>query len=119
MSAEVVGATGGAAPPPVTESPPVRPAAVVRQVEPIPAAVAEGREQVLDKVKRATVELNRVLSSFDKRIKFHLDEATEQVVVEIINRETEEVVRTIPPEEMLELMARLHEAVGMILDIEG
>jgi flagellar protein FlaG len=70
------------------------------------------------KVAQASEQLNRVMSAFHKGIRFQLHEDLDRPYVQIVNQETKEVVKSIPPEEMLDVMARLHRVLGMILDTE-
>ena len=50
------------------------------------------------------------------RLDFHFDKATGRMVMEIYNRQTGDVERQVPPEELLRLAARLHEMVGVMVD---
>ena len=51
-------------------------------------------------------------------LRIRVDEATNQVVVEIVNAENE-VIRQIPPEEMLRLDALFKRITGIIFDQEA
>lgn len=73
------------------------------------------RAQVEDVVRRA----NEYAQSKNLSVNYSIDEATEKVVVKVINKDTEEVVRQIPPDEFLELSARLSNFQSMIFDKEG
>ena len=46
----------------------------------------------------------------------HFDEATNQIVAEILNRDNE-VIRQLPPEEALRIAARFREIIGLIFDV--
>lgn len=65
---------------------------------------------------RAVDVLNKTSSVYDRGIRFSVDEETGRRVVSIINRETDEVVRTIPSEEMLDLVAAIHNLMGIVMD---
>ena len=49
--------------------------------------------------------------------RIHVDEATERVVVEIVNAD-DEVIKQIPPEEVLRIAARFQQLTGLIFDQE-
>lgn len=53
---------------------------------------------------------------FNYNIRFSLDRESKRVVVKIVDPGTEEVVRQIPPEEMLQIMKRIDQMLGLILD---
>jgi flagellar protein FlaG len=61
-------------------------------------------------------KLNQVMDLFNYSIRFTLDDESKRMVVKVVNSETDEVVRQIPPKEMLQLMNRLDQVVGVILD---
>ncbi len=60
--------------------------------------------------------LNDTLRTFDKRLRFNIHTETEQIYTHVIDAETEEILREIPPEEVLDMVARLDEMVGLIVD---
>ncbi len=75
------------------------------------------KEEVLSLAQEAVDNLNDMMKDFSKDLKFHLFvDGTDFAYVEVINPETNEVVKEIPPEEMVEAMIKIHDAVGMILD---
>lgn len=64
------------------------------------------------------VETANVIADFlDKKISFAYDKRINRVVVKVIRESTEEVIRQIPPEEMIKLMIRMQDDFsGLILD---
>lgn len=52
-------------------------------------------------------------------VRFENDERTSDLVVKIVDRETDEVIRQIPAEEVLEMKAVLEDLRGNIVDTEG
>ncbi len=54
-----------------------------------------------------------------KRVRFKVNKEEMQVVTEIVDRETNEVVRRIPSEEVQNATRRLREFVGLLFDTEG
>lgn len=50
------------------------------------------------------------------RLSFTKDEETGDIVIKIIDNETNEVIRQIPPEELEKLRKRLGDILGLILD---
>lgn len=60
--------------------------------------------------------LNQALKAAEKRLQFLVHETTGRIYVKVINAETEEVIREIPPEKILDLVGRIMELVGLIVD---
>jgi flagellar protein FlaG len=47
---------------------------------------------------------------------FSLHQATNRTIVRVINEETQELIREIPTEEMLNIMAKMDEMMGVLFD---
>ncbi|HID30922.1 MAG TPA: flagellar protein FlaG [Desulfobacterales bacterium] len=52
----------------------------------------------------------------DVGLHFSVHETTGRTVVRVVDKETEKLVREIPPEEFLNLAAKLEEMIGIIFD---
>lgn len=65
---------------------------------------------------KITEELNENFRIFNTAISFSVDEKTGNTVIRIIDRDTEKVIREIPPSDLLALAARLTEIIGRIVD---
>ena len=55
----------------------------------------------------AVAQANMIGELLDKRLSFNIDMKTNRVVVKIVDKSTGNVVRVIPPEEMLRIVAHL------------
>lgn len=60
--------------------------------------------------------LCRDLEQRDTRLSFYLHTSSQRVGVRVIDSDTSEVIKELPPEQQLELVARIRKMVGMILD---
>jgi len=67
-------------------------------------------------VQKSLKEMNAQLDSMDYSIRFSIDDKSKDLVVKIVNKDTNEVIRQIPPAEVLRLRERLKEIVGIILE---
>lgn len=95
------------------------------------AALAEdGRGADLKLVSLSSEELeesinsaNKLMEYLNRQINFTIDDKIDRVVVKIIDGETQEVIRQIPPEEMVALMKRLKDLVdgfkGLLYNHKG
>lgn len=68
------------------------------------------------RMAEAQEEVNAVLDHLNVQLKLSVNRDLERVVAKIVDRDTGEVVREIPPEEMLEMAKRLEEMSGLLLD---
>ncbi len=68
---------------------------------------------------RATMDgLEKLITKFNRRFEFVMDEQINRVVVKVIDRETDKVIKEIPPQEIQHLIARLRETMGLLVDEE-
>ncbi len=73
----------------------------------------------MDNVQHMAELLNGILESLSRKIRLRIDEQHDMVVAQIVDREKNEVIKQIPPQELLDIMSRLQELVGLLLDREA
>jgi flagellar protein FlaG len=61
-------------------------------------------------------DLARVSATFNRRLSFSVNEKLGQVVVKVIDAETDKVIKEIPPEELQHVYERIREVIGLLLD---
>lgn len=81
--------------------------------------VRETQQDVAQEVRQATEQLNQIMDTFDKGLRFRIHKESERSYVQVVNKRTDEVIREWPPEELLDVIARLHDVIGMLVDREG
>lgn len=75
--------------------------------------------QEISQIRQMIDEMNQSVSHVQKSLHFQVHEASGQVVVEVQDKKTGEVIKSIPPQELLDSMDKIHESIGAILDTEG
>jgi len=74
----------------------------------------ETRPQV---IQTAAADLQRISQAFrNKKLQYVVDHGSNQVVVKVIDKETDKVIRELPPEELQRLHKNLKEASGALFD---
>ena len=68
-----------------------------------------------DEVQELVEQINKKLDYLNKYLKITLDDELEIPVVKILERETDRVIRQIPPEHILSLMKKIDEMLGILL----
>lgn len=68
------------------------------------------------KIRIATEEVQRISNAFSKRLQFVVDQNSNQVIVKVIDKDTDKVIRELPPEELQRLHGNLKEAMGLLFD---
>lgn len=59
---------------------------------------------------------NKEFIAYDRKFEFSIHENTKQIMVKIIDVNTDEVIREIPPEKILDMVAAIWEVAGIIVD---
>lgn len=67
-------------------------------------------------IQNAVEQMNRASSQLNERISFSYNEKVNRVVVKVINQDTNEVVREIPPRDIIKLTEHIQQYLGMIVD---
>ena len=68
------------------------------------------------KVKEAVNTMNEMLDVNNSTSKFMFHEGLERYYVTVVNRDTEEVVKEIPPKKLLDAFYEMQKMLGMIVD---
>jgi flagellar protein FlaG len=84
-----------------------------------------GSEQLIQQINEMGTEeldslrknINSALEPINVKLNFDEHEETGRIVVTVVNSETEEVIRQIPPEAILKMAQRMEEMTGLLLDI--
>lgn len=67
-------------------------------------------------IREALDKLNSVMEAMDVQMKLSIHEATNRTMVKVVNAETGQVIREIPPHRTLDMLAKMQELVGLLLD---
>ncbi len=102
-----------AVPEAVLSRPDVTPVLSATQSEPKPAQ----QQKVTESSIRSMVkELNAAVKMFNTNLSFSVDKDTGKTVIKVIDTETKEIIRQIPPEDALRVAAHIKELVGILYD---
>jgi len=75
-------------------------------------------EELRDDLEEKIDDMNDIMETLDEKLAFELHDDTETIMTQIIDIKSREVIKEMPPKEMLDLAARIHEMVGLIIDEE-
>ena len=83
----------------------------------VPDARAEKpAPEVPSDLKTAVRNIQRISENFNQRLTFSLNEKLGQVIVKVIDNDTDKVVREIPPAELQRVYERIREVIGLLFD---
>lgn len=67
-----------------------------------------------EKIRKAVDTLNKKMSNSEAVFGFHED--TNRVTIKIVDKSTKEVIKELPPEKTLDMIARVWEMAGILID---
>ncbi len=68
-----------------------------------------------EKIKKAVEKLNKKLDVNSEAV-FGIHEETNRVTIKIVDRSTKEVIKELPPEKTLDMIAKVWEMAGILVD---
>ena len=74
----------------------------------------EQQQASTEQIKKAVEQLNKNLSHSEAVFGIH--EATNRVTIKIVDKESKEVIKEIPPEKTLDMIAKAWELAGLLVD---
>lgn len=91
-------------------------AAVSEQGDNYQAAEQQMQQQQMspDKVRKAVEDINKKASYSE--VQFGVHEATNRITIKIVDRDTKKVIRELPPEKTLDMIAKAWELAGILVD---
>lgn len=78
--------------------------------------VANERIQDEPNVEQYLREILNYTEFFNKRLRFSINRELDQVIVKVIDSQTDKVIKEIPPEVLQRLHVRIREAIGLLID---
>jgi flagellar protein FlaG len=86
-------------------------------------AVAQTEAHLLGRLKAPTPDLSKTAAgleqislAFNRRLKFVIDEESKEIIIKVIDNETDKVIKVLPPEELQRLHSRIRETIGFLFD---
>lgn len=84
----------------------------VKQAENKGQSFTIGEEQLIMAIERANKAMQGINTSFE----FSIHEGTKEIMVKVIDKDTGKIVREIPSEKVLDMVAKLWEMSGIFVD---
>jgi flagellar protein FlaG len=67
-------------------------------------------------VNSTAADLERISHVFNKKLRFEIDHSSNEVIVKVIDKDTDKVIKELPPEELQRLHDNLKETIGILFD---
>ncbi|MGR7922134.1 flagellar protein FlaG [Zobellella denitrificans] len=96
-----------------------RPGETAQTAQAVPeAANAERGALEREQLKELAARMEELAGSFNRGLRFSVDEDSGRQVVTVVDKTSGETIRQIPTEELLDIIARLAEASGGLIDVK-
>ncbi len=85
------------------------------------AGAGEGQNQGQpsdERIKEAVEKLNKKMMGHSEAL-FGIHEDTQRLTIKIVDKDTKETIKEFPPEKTLDMIARIWEMAGIIVDEKG
>ena len=69
-----------------------------------------------EELKSMSYAMNRFVEMLTSDLKFEVHDKTHEIMVKFVNTKTGEVLKEYPPKEYLDMIARIRDYVGMVID---
>lgn len=70
-------------------------------------------------LEEAVKSTNKLIFNDSRKFEFKVHERTGRMMVKLIDRDTDEIVKELPPEKILDLVASIWDLVGILVDERG
>lgn len=84
-----------------------------------PSPVAQARQPTQKELQQVVEQMQRKAQSFAPNLKFSVDHDTGRTIVKVTDANTQEVIRQIPAEEVLQLAKELDRMQGLLFHKEA
>jgi flagellar protein FlaG len=87
-----------------------------RSPRPQPEQQAEQQKLTRQEIENQARALEKTFQAFNRRIVLSVNEQINQVIIKVVDGETDKVIKEIPAEEIQHLIARIKETIGLLVD---
>jgi flagellar protein FlaG len=72
-----------------------------------------------ENVEEAVSQVNEYVQNLSRDLQFTVDQDSGRTIIKVLDSETHEVIRQIPPEELLQIANQLTEGGGLLLKVQA
>ncbi len=77
---------------------------------------AKNSQATPDQLKKMIEEMNKKINNSNEVAMFGIHEETNHIMIKIMDKDTKEVIKEFPPEKTLDMIAKLWEMAGILVD---
>ena len=69
-----------------------------------------------EQIKKAVEDVNKKITNQNSELQFGIHEGTNRITIKVIDKETKKVIKELPPEKTLDMIAKAWELEGIMVD---
>lgn len=69
-----------------------------------------------EQIKKAVEDVNKKITNQNSELQFGIHEGTNRITIKVIDKETKKVIKELPPEKTLDMIAKAWELAGIMVD---
>ena len=77
---------------------------------------AKNAQAAPDQLKKMIEEMNKKINNSNEIAMFGIHEDTNRIMIKIMDKDTKEVIKEFPPEKTLDMIAKIWEMAGILVD---
>ena len=85
-------------------------------VDQLIAALPGNSNKSSPEIRKIAADIVKVSQTFNKRLDFVVDHQSHEVIVKVIDKATDKVIKVLPPEELQRLHRKLKETIGFLFN---
>ena len=74
------------------------------------------KQETPEQLKKMIAEMNKKINKTNEEAVFGVHEQTNRIIIKIQDKDTKEVIKEFPPEKTLDMIAKLWEMAGILVD---
>jgi uncharacterized FlaG/YvyC family protein len=72
-----------------------------------------------DELKKKVEQLNKAAEAMDRRFRFEIHKETHRIIVKVFRKDNDELIAEIPPKKILDVLARIDQEMGFLVDTKA
>jgi flagellar protein FlaG len=104
--------------PPLSEEQKAADRAAVEKIaaDKVEVSLLGSQKIIVSDLQKTTSDLEKISLAFNRRLKFEIDHESREILIKIIDNETDKVIKVLPPEELKRLHSNIKDTIGFLFD---
>lgn len=87
--------------------------------QPLEIQIGDSKTISREELNKKVEQLNKAAEALDRKLQFKIHDETHRIIVKILHKDTEEVIAEYPPQKILDVLAKIDEEMGLLVDAKA